>query len=68
MMLASWGQVVQIGPADVHDAGFLAAMWHQLGPADANDAGFLGAMWHQLGPADAHDAGFLGPSGPNRPG
>ena len=68
MMLASWGQVVQIGPADAHDAGFSGAMWHQLGPADANDAGFLGPKVVQIGLADAHDAGFLGPSGPNRPG
>ena len=42
MMLASWGQVVQVGPADAHDAGFSGAMWHQLGPPDAHDAGFLG--------------------------
>ena len=45
--LAFWNQVVQLGPADAHDAGFLGAMWHQLGPADAYDAGFLGTMWHQ---------------------
>ena len=37
----AWGQVVQIGPADAHDASFLGAMWHQLGLADAGDAGFL---------------------------
>ena len=42
MMPASWGQVVQLGPADAHDAGFLGAMWHQLYLADAHDAGFLG--------------------------
>ena len=42
MMLAFWGQVVQLGPADAHDAGFLRTMWRQLGLADARDAGFLG--------------------------
>ena len=42
VMLASWGQVVQVGPADAHHACFLGAMWHQLGPADAHDAGSLG--------------------------
>ena len=69
VMVASWRQAVQIGPADAHDAGFLGAMWHQLGPADAHDAGFYGAMWHQLGAADAHDAGFLrGHVAPTRPG
>ena len=64
MMPVSWGQVVQIGLADAHDAGFLGAMWHQLGPADAHDAGFLMlASWGQVvqvGRADAHDAGFSG--------
>ena len=38
MVLASCGQVAQIGPADAHDAGLLGAMWHQLGPADAHEA------------------------------
>ena len=42
MMLASWGQVVQLGPADARDAGFLGAKWRQLGLADARDAGCLG--------------------------
>ena len=42
MVLASWGQVVQVGQADANDAGFLGAMWNQLGPVDAGDAGFLG--------------------------
>ena len=84
MMLASWGQVVQIGPADAHDAGFLGAMLHQLGRLMLMTLASCGQVV-QIGPADAHDvgflgtmwhqlgladadAGFLGPNDPNRPG
>ena len=58
MMLASWGQVVQIGPADAHDAGFLGAMLHQLGRLMLMTLAFWDQVV-QIGPADAHDAGFL---------
>ena len=59
MMLASWGQVVQIAPADAHDAGFLGPSVMML---------IFWGQVDQIGLADARNGGFLAPSGPNRPG